>query len=148
MNVEMIYINMMKLTKSGFLISENIIKSSKRTLLNGFTLGIANFESRRQIWKPEKNTSQFMYHINNSSMNYLLNSTIFWTHMVTNLDGELDLLKLSLRRIYENLSEIQNEEDVSRLYNLGPTTMRMFHYLNLPLEALKVCIHVLWFSKL
>lgn len=132
----------MKLTKCGFLISENIIKISKRTLLSGLALGMTRYEENRQHYKSKKNISQFLYHINNSPTQDLLHMTKLWTFMMTNLDGELDLLEHGLTRIYENHWEIEAERDIHELHTLGPSTMRMFHYLDLPMEALKVCILV------
>lgn len=132
----------MKFTKSGFLINENIIKLSKRTLINGLALGIARYEKNRQIWKLRKNNSHFLYNINNSPAHKLPHETKLWTFMVTNLDGELDLLKHGLTRVYENISDFQSEivseRDIKDLHELGPMTMRMFHYLDLPEKALEV----------
>lgn len=141
---EIICYKMMKFTKCGILISENIIKLSKRTLINGLALGIARYEKNRQIAKLQKNTSHFMYQINHSPIPDLLHSTKLWTVMVTNLDGELDLLKHGLTRVYEHCSEIQAEQDVGALHDLGPSTIRMFHYLDLPMKALKVSMYSLF----
>lgn len=132
----------MKLTKCAFFISENIIKISKRTLINGTALGMTGYEKNRQYHKSKKNISQFLYHINNSPTQDLLHMTKLWTFRTTDLDGELDLLEHGLTRIYENHGDIQAERDIRELYTLGPSTMRMFHYLDLPKKALKVGILV------
>lgn len=65
-----------------------------------------------------------------------------WTIVATNASGEIDLLHHSLKRIFENCSEIQDDQDVHNLSQVGPSVMRMFHYLDLPMKALKVSVSI------
>lgn len=129
---------MWKFTKSALLIGKNIAKISKRTLISPKDLRLYGFKNSRLRFKIYKNSAEFRSEIQNLSIPALVNSTKLWTLGATKKDDQIDLLRQSLNRIYENSHQIQEPEDVANLYHVGPMAMRMFHHLELPEIALQV----------
>lgn len=131
---------MIKFTKNVFSICKNEVNFSKRTLFSRKTLHLEGFQKLRLNFEVKKNDSDFFFEIQNSPIPKLLTLTKLWTLRATRNKDHIELLWHSLNRIYENSSTIQEKEEVNDLKKLGPMTMRLFHHLDLPENALQVNI--------
>lgn len=78
-------------------------------------------------------TKKIVFEMKTKNTDSLVKSTKQWIHCMDKRQCETHflLLQQALRHIHEH-------SDPSKTYNFGPTVMRMFHYHNLPDQALKV----------
>lgn len=133
---------MIRFTKNVLLICKNAENLSKRTLFSRQALHLEGFQKLRLNFAVKKSDSEFTYEIQHSPLPKLLTSTKLWTLRATKNDDHIDLLRYSLKRIYDNCSTIQEPTEVRDLIKLGPMTMRLFHILDLPEKALQVLIPI------
>lgn len=133
---------MIKCTKNVFLIGQTGINLSKRMLFSKKSLHLDGFQKLRLHFKIKKSDAEFLFEIQHSPIPQLLVSTKLWTLRATTNDEHIDLLRHSLKRIYENCSAIQENEEVYNLKRLSPMIMRLFHHLDLPDKALQVRMYI------
>lgn len=131
---------MLGFERSVFLFSKNILHVTQRTLFSEKTLYLEEFRKTRLNFRIFKEDDHLEYEIQHSSIPKLVKTTKEWTLATTKSDQHIDLLRRSLKHIYENTSEIHERQDTRNLYNLGSMTMQLFHQLDLPDKALEVII--------
>lgn len=125
---------MLNLLKRIPLLQRKCENIAVRTLFSESVLGLPSYEETRlKIYndRPKLSEFRFIYEIRKSPVDSLIRATSRYIHIITNKPGELDLLKHSLQRILD-------EDNSSEPYRFGPLIMRMFHFLNLPMEAIEV----------
>lgn len=74
-----------------------------------------------------------VFEMKTNNIEALVKTTKQWIHCMNKQQCEADIMLLQ-----QSLRQIHKKGDSSTSYNFGPTLMRMFHYFNLPNEALKV----------
>lgn len=102
-----------------------------RTLYSERALGLTKYEKSKVLFEKKITNSQFMGSIRTQPLDKLVKTTNLWCFTLKNESGDIDLLRLSLQRIFEEDQGIYSTK-------LGPLVMRMFYYLNLPAKALQV----------
>lgn len=104
--------------------------TTKRTLYSEKTLGLTAYEARRiKLGEINMNVKALVYHMKAEDVDSLIETTKKFLHCAPCTRDNLDLLKKSLRMLSE----------ANATYDFAPIVMRMFHYFNLPNEALEVC---------
>lgn len=76
---------------------------------------------------------KLVFEMKTNNVEELVRTTKQWIHYMNKRHCESDFMLLQ-----QSLRHIHNNPDASKMYNFGPTVMRMLHYLNLPDQALKV----------
>lgn len=104
----------------------------QRTLFAEKSLGITDYEDRRlRLQDYAIRKKKLVYEMKSLDINSLVRTTKQFVHCTKGSPEEIIMLKQSLRLIHENT-------EGKSAYNFGPIVMRMFHYFNLPNEALEV----------
>lgn len=128
-------IEMWKFKRSAFLIGQNILNVSQRTLFSDKTMFLEKVQKNRPKFRIRtENNCQFANEIKNLALPRLL-ATKLLTQVTTKNDEDLDVLRQRLIRIYGD--SMQKPQDLTYL---GSVTMQWFHQLSWPEKALEVNI--------
>lgn len=105
-----------------------------RMLFSEKFLGITNYEIQRlKMPNIVVDQKKLVFEMKTNNVEELVRTTKQWIHHMNKRNCETDFMLLQ-----QSLRHIHNNPSASKMYNFGPTVMRMLHYLNMPGHALKV----------
>lgn len=126
---------MIKFKRCAFLIGQNILNLSQRTLFSEKALFLQNFQKKVPKYGIKTdNNCQIVNPIKNLSIPSLLKINLV-TQVAIKNDEHIEVFRQRLIRIYGD--SIQKPEELTQL---GPVTMQLFHQLDWPEKALEVNI--------